>query len=104
MITLNIHGFFPIVIPDKHPDFENVGPRYDALTNLSWVLRSWASGVCESYATGSPRYNEVAARWEEIGVHIKPHLTEQEWYNFRHAVIDEDTGTFRHDNYQKKRR
>lgn len=104
MITLNIPGFFPIVIPDKHTDFENSGPRYDAMCNLSWVLRAWASAVCESYVSQSPRYSEVAERWEEIGRHIRPHITEKEWYNFRHSVLDEDTGLFRHDNYQKKRR
>jgi hypothetical protein len=103
MITLNIPGFFPIVIPGKQGDGRNT-ERWHALINLSWVLRAWASTVCESYVTQSPRYNEVAERWEEIGRHIRPHLTEDEWHEFRHAVLDEDTGLFRHDNYQKKRR
>jgi len=100
-ITLNIPDFFPIVIPGRKKGVTT--NRKQVLRNLTWVLQGWAKGVCEAYVTGSRTYNEVAERWEEIGRHIRPHLSDDEWYDFSQSVLDEETGLFIHDNFQRKR-
>jgi len=92
MIRVQIPDFFEIGIPVKQGE-----EREHALTNLRWVFNCWLKGIIGSketggYSKGAPRRVETNEKIQNVYNELKPHLTENEWDELCHGLLDADTG------------
>ena len=93
MIRVQIPDFFEIGIPlestgSQHSDCK----KWAALINLRWVLSCWASAINDACHHGSPRRVETHNKIEQIFAELRPHLDEEQWYQVRKGLVDEETG------------
>lgn len=93
MIRVQIPDFFEIGIPlestgSQHSDCK----KWAALINLRWVLGCWAESIIKAYAKNAPRRMEVSRKLEQIFAELRPHLDEEQWYQVRKGLVDEETG------------
>ncbi len=101
MIRVQIPDFFEIGIPHKEEPVENRydNPRYNALLNLRWVFNCWSAGIIGSpttgsYAKGAIRRVETHTKIQNVLNALKPHLDEEEWYQLRKGLLNEDGVAF----------
>lgn len=85
MIRVQIPDFFEIGIPVAQGE-----ERERALINLRWVFNCWASAITGNYIEGAPRRVETHNKIEAVYGALRPHLTDDEWYELRQHMLNEN--------------